>query len=112
MLACINERGKGNYIINQSENANREGLDMIWNLAACLHQRLLTFLLDRAPSLEGERGHGWEGKKQLKMQKWVDAICSLEMMLWTREFHWTVRRSTTKRVFLIKHQEYKLDQIS
>lgn len=46
-------RGMGSYIINQAENANRERLDMIWNLAACLHQRLLTFLLDSAPSLEG-----------------------------------------------------------
>lgn len=66
----------GNYIINQAENANTERLDMIWNLAACLHQRLLTFLLDWALSLEGTVATE-EEKKQLKMQKLVDAICSL-----------------------------------
>lgn len=47
----------GNYIINQAENANAEELDMIWNLAACLHQRLLTFLLGWALSPGGEREH-------------------------------------------------------
>lgn len=46
---------KRNYIINQPGNANREGLAAIWNLAACLHQRLLTFLLDSSLSLEASR---------------------------------------------------------
>ena len=82
MLAYrVNERGKGNYIINQAGNANTERLDMIWNLAACLHQRLPTFLLHWALSLEGNEAMEEEEekrkKKQLKMQKLVDAICSL-----------------------------------
>lgn len=68
----------GNYIINQAENANTERLDTIWNLAACLHQRLRTFLFDWALSLEGnEAMQGEKKKKQLKIQKLVDAICSL-----------------------------------
>lgn len=69
----------GNYIINQAENANTEGLDMIWNLAACLHQRLLTFLLHWALSLEGSEAMEEEEEEeetQLKMQKLVDASCS------------------------------------
>lgn len=55
---------EGNYIINQAENANTGRLDMIWNLAACLHQRLRTFLLDWAPSLEGNGAMVEEGGKK------------------------------------------------
>lgn len=68
---CMNEQEEVTTLLSGLENANAEGLDTGWNPAACLHQRLLTFLSERAllPRRSSEavaRGEG--GEKQLKMQ--------------------------------------------
>lgn len=45
---CINEQEEVTTLLSRLEKANAEGLDTAWNPAACLHQRLLTFLSERA----------------------------------------------------------------